>query len=81
MGLAQTRSLDASSAGNNSTCVWHTNVVTEKDGSSVPFFLYFIVVFGIIKALETLVDMRQLALYKKSRREGYVQNLFDEKEF
>ena len=28
-----------------------------------------------------MVDMRQLAMYRKSRREGYVEQFFDEKEF
>jgi len=47
----------------------------------VPFFHYFLIIFAFISVFKIFVDRRQLALYRKSNREGYVLDLFDEKEF
>ena len=43
---------------NNSTCYWATELVTDKDASALPLFLYFIVAFALIRAFKILVDMR-----------------------
>jgi len=71
----------ASSNENNSTCYWAVDKVTEKNESTFPYFLYFLLAFGAIRAFKILVDMRQLRRYKVHQRDGYIAELFTEKEF
>lgn len=78
--LAQLRSL-ASSSGNNSTCYWAIDKITEKDSSNIPFFLYFLVAFGAIRAYKILVDLKQLRLYKTARCPPEIAEHFNAEEF
>ena len=34
----------------NSTCYWKVDEITEKDASTVSFFTYFLIFFGVITA-------------------------------
>ena len=48
----------AQSDSNNSTCYWQTDKIGDKNASTFPFFLYFLVALGVIRAIRILVDLK-----------------------
>ena len=71
----------ASNNENNSTCYWAIDKVTEKHESTFPYFLYFLIAFGVTRAFKIIVDMKQLRCYKVQKPDDYIAELFTEKEF
>ena len=71
----------AQNDSNNSTCYWKTDKVGDKHASLIPFFLYFLVALGIIRAIKILVDLKQLKKYKETRMDPYTEQLFTQQEF
>jgi hypothetical protein len=56
-------------------------MITDKDASSLPFFLYFLIAFGCIRALKILVDMKQHKKYKDETKDPRLDDLFSHEEF
>ena len=71
----------AQNDSNNSTCYWKTDKVGDKHASLIPFFLYFLVALGVIRAIKILVDLKQLRKYKETRMDPYIEQLFTQQEF
>ena len=71
----------AQNDSNNSTCYWKTDKVGDKHVSLIPFFLYFLVALGVIRAIKILVDLKQLRKYKETRMDPYIEQLFTQQEF
>ena len=43
--------------------------------------MYFLIAFGVIRAIKILVDLRQLKRYKEQRREPIIAEFFNQQEF
>ena len=71
----------AQNDSNNSTCYWKTDKVGDKHASLIPFFLYFLVALGVIRAIKILVDLKQLRKYRETRMDPYIEQLFTQQEF
>lgn len=71
------RVLSSANESNNSTCYWASDQITDNDSSNLPFFLYFLIAFGCIRAFRIFVDMKQLKRYKDTRKDRYLDGLFN----
>ena len=80
--LAASENMASSQVASNSTCYWADHMITEeKDASLFPFFVYFLVAFGTIRAIKIFTDLKQLGRYKEHTRDKIVSEFFNQKEF
>ena len=56
-------------------------MVGDKDASTFPYLMAFLLAFGAVKAIKILIDLKQLRMYKQQDRDPRIRELFTEQEF